>query len=49
MGFGNFKTDAEVFEKVNLIIREGFFIETLPFKILENKYEKIKELLNSYS
>ncbi len=46
MGFGSFKTDAEVAEKFNLIIREGFFIETLPFNIPENKRHEIKELLD---
>ncbi len=46
MGFGSFKTDAEVAEKFNLIIKEGFFIETLPFNIPENKREEIKELLD---
>jgi len=46
MGFGNFKTDADVAEKFNLIIREGFFIETLHFNIPENKRDEIKELLD---
>jgi hypothetical protein len=46
MGFGNFKTDAEVAEKFNLIIKEGFFLETLPFQIPEDKRQEIKELLD---